>query len=403
MVRYLERGPDRRDLLNEQIGQSLGSGLANFSNTYFANKALNEVLDDETLKNAKPAEKLSRLERALQPFGDTGADILQNRIGIVQQQEVEQQEALEKKKGALLGKILNTDYKPTEQEADMFSPGEQLAIYKAKNPPKKNAPGGLAGIPLTPEETDTIENVLKNNPNATPDEIGIQLARAGISPGRASPFIENKRRSEENTAKNVKASNKEKMDIHKDSEKFDTQLQDQAEAAEKQVEATKDILKAIKTGKVQPLSIYNALKGFGTAGDKIASAFKSAEQGKVEAAVPLLLEGWKSVFGVRITDADLKLLLDKLPSISNSPEANEAIIGIIQKYAKPMIEKEKIGRQIKKENGGFRPINYRDEINERYKKQFGQPAGKIRVRSKQDGKTYSINPDEGWQQFYDPA
>lgn len=133
MVQIHNLGPSRKSLLQESLGQALGQGLSNFTNQYFAGKALDDVVNDKNYETAPMGERASRLQRAMMPYGEMGASVLQNRMGIEQQvaQEKEQkkQEALQKRKSPLLSKALNGEIL-TKEEKSLFSPEEQFAIAK---------------------------------------------------------------------------------------------------------------------------------------------------------------------------------------------------------------------------------------------------------------------------------
>jgi len=163
---------------------------------------------------------------------------------------------------------------------------------------------------------------------------------------------------------------KEQVAFHKESADYDKEVRESYKHAQKQVEAIKDIRDAIASGKVKPKSISNIFRGLGPIADKISNAFTSAEQGQFEAAMPLLLEGWKEVFGVRLSDADLKILESKLPSIGKDPKANKSILDIIEKYAKPNILRAEIARDIKKKNKGLRPLAFEDKVEEELEKRL---------------------------------
>lgn len=133
MVQFVNLPVSRKELLKEQLGMSLGKGLADFANNYFANKSMEEVINDPSLKEAPVSERLSRLQSALTPYGETGMQVLQNRLGIEQQraqeQQKSQQEALIKKKAPVFAKALRKE-PLTEEETNLLSPEEQLSIAK---------------------------------------------------------------------------------------------------------------------------------------------------------------------------------------------------------------------------------------------------------------------------------
>jgi len=262
-----------------------------------------------------------------------------------------------------------------EQYAD-HDPSTIVAIHKQKNPVAK---GGISAQPIPEEHLNKIEEIENANPKASPGELIKLFAKAQIPESSYKLRVETK-------GKEGEASNKNLLTIHEYSEDADKEIINASKTARKQLEAAKDIEEAVRSKKVQPNSVSNWFRGFGKIGDKIADAFKNAEQGKFEAALPQLIEGWKDVFGVRLSDADLKIIQDKLPSIGKSAEANEAILKVIRKYAQPLIDREQIGRQIKKENNGYRPLNYTDMIEERLEA-MNEP---VMVISPKSGKPVSI-------------
>jgi hypothetical protein len=234
--------------------------------------------------------------------------------------------------------------------------------------PPKSA-GGLGGIPMSPEEGQTYERVLKENPDATADELSVAFSRSGLAPGRYSGAVETRRRIDETKAKNdvesKKISRKEEVQFHKESEKYDEELNKAVKGAKNQLEAIEDVRQALDRGGDTRKSLANVFKGFGEVGGKLSNALISKDQAVIQASIPAFLEGRKELFGVRLSDADLALLQDKLPDIGKSPEANRAILNIMERYSKKSILRGKIAADIKKKNKGLRPLGYTDEIEER--------------------------------------
>lgn len=128
-------GPSRKDLLKESLGQTLGQGLANFTNTYFAGKALDKTLNNPEYEDAPLSKRSSMLEQAMRPYGEYGEQTLKSRIGIEQQvqQEKEQKKQmdLEKKKSAVFAKSIKNEPLTPEEEL-LLSPEEHLAVAKHK-------------------------------------------------------------------------------------------------------------------------------------------------------------------------------------------------------------------------------------------------------------------------------
>lgn len=163
-----------------------------------------------------------------------------------------------------------------------------------------------------------------------------------------------------------RAKEQNRITVHKLSEKQDAEIEKLARTGAKALETVKDIDKAISTGNVKPTNFANLVKPFGKVGGILSNIFLNPDQATVNASIPQLLDGWKEVFGVRLSDADLKILEDKLPSIGKSPEANKAILKIISKYANANILRNKIAMEIKDKYEGYRPVDFITQVNRRY-------------------------------------
>jgi hypothetical protein len=183
---------------------------------------------------------------------------------------------------------------------------------------------------------------------------------------------------------------KETITFHQESQKQDEEIQNRTRMAKAQQQTIKDIKKAVDSGDIRPLSMANIFRGMGPVGEKIANAFTNKNQSVLNASIPQLLEGWKEVFGIRLSDADLALLENKLPSIGKSKEANAAVLDILKKYSDMTLLRSKIAAKIKKENGGLRPLGFIDKIEEEFDKQTNNEFAETYDVVGPDGKAYTI-------------
>lgn len=250
----------------------------------------------------------------------------------------------------------------------------------------------LAGNPANPVAGQSP----LTTPNQPPENVfkklsDDQLVVASGAPDRevSEPAkAELKRRQEERTLnqKSAKNTRDEELQFHKESEKYDEELFKQTKIAKKQVDTVNDIDKAVESGNVTPTSLANIFKGFGKIGDKISEALINKDEATILASIPQLLEGWKEVFGVRLSDADLKLLQDKLPSIGKTAEANKAIVKVLRKYADMTLLRSSIAREIKEANKGLRPLGYADKIEQR----FDEMVMPVKIINPSNGRTIEI-------------
>lgn len=179
---------------------------------------------------------------------------------------------------------------------------------------------------------------------------------------------------------------KEDILFHKESEKYDDSLLNAKKSADKQLDAIDTSMKAIESGNVRPSSLANIFKGFGQIGMKISNALQNKDEAALLSSIPEFLEGRKELFGVRLSDADLRLLQDKLPDIGKSKEANLQILRIMKKHAELAKLKHKIGTELKKENKGLRKLGYNDIVEER----FDNLTKPVKIRNPNTGNIVEI-------------
>jgi|GEM_PF-2501195 hypothetical protein len=410
MVQFFKGSVDPRAASYGTLAESLGQGLGNAVDTYYTNKALDSVLNDEKLKDAPQSEKMGALQRALQPY-PKGKEILQQRMQISQLEEKEKQDKLQKDQSHVIGKILNKQ-PINEKERSILSPEQSLAIAKheqalelGKLKANNKAPlGGLGGQPVDPVIAKKIEEIVTENPDATPDQLGILLTNAGVPTTNQDRYLENRRREQELKSKaeseESKLATKQDIAFHEASKDYDKSIQKEAKVAKKQLDSIEDIEKSVREGKIKPTNAANVLKFFGPIGERLAEAALTKDQAKLQAAIPEFLEGRKELFGVRLSDADLKLLQDKLPDIAKSPEANLAILGLMKKYANQSLLKKKAaenvleskGIAVKNREGKLRPLNYESLVENEYDRILIDTTP-IRVKAP-DGSLWEMTPEQ---------
>lgn len=108
--------------LAEVLGMSLGQGLGNGLNTYFANRSLESVIHDKALQGAPQSQRLEAVRSAVAPYGEVGQNLLQQRMQIDQ---LEQQEAEQE----VLGRI-TSGQKVSPEDLRKVSPQNQLKIQE---------------------------------------------------------------------------------------------------------------------------------------------------------------------------------------------------------------------------------------------------------------------------------
>lgn len=249
--------------------------------------------------------------------------------------------------------------------------------------PKAEPRGRISEEPITADQLRRIEEVRKKPEFSTssPSQKYQLLTSGGVS--RANAESESKIAAEEGKvkaenskveAKKTQEQNKqeydEKLRVHKESDEYDKDVLSKARSAKRTLENVKEAEKALASKKVSPNSTINVLRHFGEPGKALSNAIMNKETKAIQALMPEFLEGKKELFGVRLSDADLRLLQDKSIDIGNSLEANKAVLGLIKKYADQSILRGDIASEISKKHGNYRPLGYERMIDEEVDRQM---------------------------------
>ena len=345
----------------------------------------------------KTAQDEGAIEQILSQAMQSGDEaVLQNSIGqILSSVSPERQGPAVQYLQSKMSQIKENQLKKVQQDAATQGgytfgapPAVQAQQVKNQQPPKPA--GGVTAQAVPPEVGQKISQIIGENPNATADELAVAFDKNAIPPIYTSKYVENRRRQDETRASNEREDKKltraEELQFHKESEKYDEELLSQSRLAKKQADTVAEIEKAVDSGNVTPTSLSNIFKGFGKIGDKLSEAFLKKDEATLLASIPQLLEGWKEVFGVRLTDADLRLLQDKLPSIGKSPAANKAILSVLKKYSDMTLLRGQIGDEIKKMNKGLRPLGFASKVDER----FNEMTAPVKIINPTNGREIEI-------------
>ncbi len=253
------------------------------------------------------------------------------------------------------------------QQFQSLPPEQQLKAYELMNKPP---PGGISAQSVPPEVSQAIPEIINANKEANADELAIAFDKAGIPRAYSNSYIENRRRQDEaKSKKETKASEvgrKEQLEFHKESQKYDEKLTTEADAGNKQlksIQRQRELIPQIK----KKDRIISAL----FAGTKMENLVKSKDAQEFDSLVLPMIEGKKETFGVRLSDADLRLVLQKIATSEKDPEANKAILDWQELEAKMAIDKRKIADEIRKDNEGLRPLDFQSQIRDRLEKKYG--------------------------------
>jgi uncharacterized protein YdaU (DUF1376 family) len=179
--------------------------------------------------------------------------------------------------------------------------------------------------------------------------------------------------------------NKEKVRIDTSHQKNYDKIIHDAEDAQSHLLASEKARDVITQGKVGNKGIAGLKRAF-FKGSKWEDYFKNEDHALLEAAAIEDYSGMKSMFGGKISDADLKVVSSKVVSPYKSDEANIAIIDYRQFQDRMKIAKAEIADEIIAENGGYKPSDFNKQIRDRMGELYGQEAEQVIEKAVNEGR-----------------
>lgn len=378
MVQVLPQVPSLLDRLGSVLNET-GQGIQQAGEKKtekLKSQALMGVLSDP---NASPLQKVNAFAQLPEQYKKSTAPVYASVLGPQAQSEADMN-AYQNFVGQNPG--FDNQFRGTQPQ----QPSDDQSIRQSTStPPQTQGRQGLAPQPVA--NTSQPAPIANASEDISPEHEKFLIKQAAFKSSK-NPHIAAVGNQAQGELERLREVRKERVRAHEESEGYDEEVLKGVKRTKQQVEAIKDLRSGLKSGKIKPGSVSSVFRGMGSIGDKISNAFKDAEQGKFEAAIPLLLEGWKEVFGIRLSDTDLRLLQTKLPDIGKSEEANDAILNVLEKYAEAPLLRGKVASEIKEKNGGYRPLNFASQVENEVEKRV-QAKETVRVQGP-DGNIYNV-------------
>jgi hypothetical protein len=384
-------------MLGMELGKSLGNGVA----SYFANKAIDEAMEDPSMEGKPMSARMGKLQSILAPYGELGEQIFKKKYDI-EKQAYNENQAKEQQKEAL-GK-----------EQRLFA--QQKELQGLKNAGKAEKAANPLDEPIRQDQIEKIENVLAANPDASPEQLGLALGKAGVNPRYHAPYINaRKPKNETQESQQIKPDQLRRMqevratpeyaeaspsrkyqmltdnlvskgnakaetDIYTEEEKnkpgseyaklrekavgelVNTSFQKRSEAED--LKFNLDTARKAINGEIQEPGLLAIAKN-----DPYGQLFfgLTPDESELQAANKKILGGTKGIFGNKPTEREIFLLLNSmLPSIGKTKEANMAGLNILEKANDLTILHSDLIDQITEGGTKYVP-NIESQVNKRMK------------------------------------
>lgn len=346
----IRRGESPKNKLTGVLGEALGMGLGEFTGQYLANKSLDEVLNDPSLKDAPMSERAGKLESAMRGYGKRGESILQKRLQIEQQAEQEKVQGVLAKynKGAELTKeeeaMIPVAYRQKEMELKQKSQEQEILKEFIE---KRNRMSSPAASPASsqPMQSGRVGNDLVFNREGQ-QQSPVQQQQQPIEEEKPwSPEeIEIMTVTNPTIANSMRAQNKEIDDRKRADIKTEFEREKFEHTKEKEGAAhNKDFINQALMGYDQykaNKARYGELDRLSTKGDlpkpALVAAFEKLgiplgvlENADAEAFQKLALDlttGINDDYRGRILEKEFSVFLQRIPQLSNSPEGRKQIL-----------------------------------------------------------------------------
>ena len=310
MVQVIAKLGNPKGKLAESLGMSLGQGIGNGLNTYFANRSLESVLKDKSLKDAPISQKLEAIRSAVSPYGEKGQEIFQQRMMIEQQEQQEKQDVIQKQKGKALGRYFAGE-KLTPDEQSLFTPQEFVAMHKAKNP---TPPVSERPVPQDQIRATQAAHAVPGYEDMTPNQKYQTLVEHGVSAQNAikeaTLYSEQLARQDQKFDASYKAQKDFIDEVTRTYKGFETEMKPRL--LQMQNMKAEDLISPTASVFLEHLGIpLGALK------DPSSELYHKLSQD--------LLKGLPETYGSRILKVEVDNFLKTIPTLANSPDGRRMI------------------------------------------------------------------------------
>ncbi len=364
MVQIYRGGEDPRDSSTAVLIKALGQGLNQTVGTYFTNKALNNVLEDPSLKNAPQSVRMSKLQQAMAPYGEKGRQLIQDRMQIDKQQAMEKEEETKLKSQEAISKLINGETL-TPAEKKFISPEHQLKFAEISQREKlaglKPPPGGVSAQPVPTEINQKIGQVLGNSKNMSADQLKQAFDSAEIPPTFTSQYVENRRRSDEQQMTRDTAHSGE---LRKETFPARKEISDKAEASRAGIENKEHLLKLIDQGNLDDPTYAAFAQALPL---DLGKRLLSPDTVQYKAGLIDEFTDLRNIFQGQTRVKEIELLEEKIADIYLTDEQKKTILKSRINALKADLIKEEAAAEIEKEMPNLGLLQFRREVDKRAK------------------------------------
>ncbi len=330
MVQVINLGPSRGQLQAEILGQGaqqLGQGLGEFMGNYFAGKALDDLSNDPSLKDAPLSERWQAAQSRMAKYGERGQKLLQQRVMMEQQ-------AQQERRSQILNKIYN-DQPLSKGEERFLDPKdfEQVRKMKMIQKQKPLIKDALVNAGMDENRAEALSDLYVQGTLGGQTELMKPIAdfisRQGHSPSQSNNS--QSQRSQENEWPPIEEPYKPTPgeEFKRSSKREDTNIPIYNENNKKVYSLEQEGMSIDRLQQLSPKMpegfLGKANIDFKT-GELRIPAGANAETQLYAKTLNDFTTKAKDSYGSRVTNFDLSQFMKRLPTLANSKEGRDLIL-----------------------------------------------------------------------------
>ena len=279
------------------------------------------------------------------------------------------QEKKQKETQSNLAELLSDDTHPDRiaKLLPTLSVEQQFKYKELTNKQKelynKPAPGGPTNQSVPPGIQNKISQIVKENPDASPEELAIKFGEAEIPQINSNPYVESRRRTFEYGQKNL--SEKEKED-RSQTGKLKIKIAERAEASMQGIESKEQLQEVIDRKNLNDptfVAVMDLIPG------KFGQRFLSPDSVQYRGSLVDEYKDLKIIFTGATRTAELGILGKKVPDLYLTDDQKTAILKSRMKALEYNLVELDAAEEVEKEFPNAGVLKFQKELNKKIKKQ----------------------------------
>lgn len=379
--------------ISDALAPQLGAGLGNFMGSYFANKALEDLRNDPSMKGAPVSERLSRLQSVLSMNGTHGQKMFEGQLLSEKQriQEIEQKRTEDEQE--ILGRF-GAGETISAKDRKKLSAKSQIELQKLERAKKQasNMKQALINSGVDEANASNFADIYESATEGGKTEL-LKQYNDMLRRGKQGFYSQNENKSNNRLDENQSSEWEELPEVEgmTPAEEIKNQSENRKQnlplydEINKRLSGFEDELRDI--GRLQQLDERGNLPSGGEkwaidwqTGDPRISPSLLGPDGELYLKTIYNMYGKaKEFFPGRVTNFDLETFKKRFPSLANSPSGRKLILKQIELANKIAYLKDDLLRQAYEHYGsGADPIQVRKIVNKKYNEQKKELEGRLK-------------------------